>query len=187
MINSDSFKNKGYFFLLIAFFSFFPQNIYAQFSSSFFKLCVYNENDELLLVKWEGEWEVVGNRFNQDMTISEFLEFMSLTMGIETDKWELRAIFTNHLPTPHPTIMHYYTARYVSGEITPPDDCTEIAWFSKEEALEVIPYPIMKEILKAIHEYPKTLITAKGRIYLDNNGVRQEEMLEKPQPLNKVF
>lgn len=186
-MNSAFFEKEGRILLLFSLLKFFSQVINAQFSSSFFKLCVYNEKDEILLVKWEGEWEVVGNRFNQDMSISEFLEFMSLTMGIETDNWELRAIFTNHLPSPHPTIMHYYSARYVSGEITPPEDCTNIGWFRKDEAMEVIPYPIMKEILNAIHENPKTLITAKGRVYLDKNGVRQEEMIEKPHALNTAF
>lgn len=38
---------------------------------SFFKLYVTNDKDEVLLVKWEGQWEIVGERYNESVTVRE--------------------------------------------------------------------------------------------------------------------
>ena len=64
---------------------------------------------------------------------------MEADMGITLRDRKLRGLFTFHsVDRPNPTLMQYYQARYVSGDLkTPPD--TDIRWFSYREALQVIP------------------------------------------------
>jgi hypothetical protein len=50
---------------------------------SFFKLYVTNDKDEVLLVKWDGQWEIAGSKYNESLSIKDFLNKMASDMGVK--------------------------------------------------------------------------------------------------------
>ncbi len=146
---------------------------------SFMKLYVTNDQGEVLLVKWQGEWEIVGDSYNQPLSVSKFLDEMASHMGIKIKNPQLCGLYTQRWRgNPYLTLMHYYQADYVSGELQVPPDCTDIKWFSYEEALEVIPYPNMTTIMKKIKAHPEKVIGAAFERYKDDNNQTQFVTLE---------
>lgn len=59
-----------------------------------------------------------------------------------------------------------------------PEDCTDIKWFSYEEALKVITYENMKTIMKKIKQHPGKIIGAAFERYKDQNNKTQFVTLE---------
>ncbi len=146
---------------------------------SFMKLYVTNEQGEVLLVKWNGAWELSGDRYNQPLSINKFLDEMADHMGITIKNPRLCGLYTQRWQgTPYLTLMHYYQANYVSGELRVPPDCTDIRWFSYEEALEVIPYPNMITMMRQIRDNPDRVIGAAFERYKDEDNQTQFVTLE---------
>ena len=146
---------------------------------SFMKLYVTNEPGEVLLVKWNGEWEIIGDSYNQPLSINTFLDEMASHMGITIQNPRLGGLYTQRWRgNPYLTLMHYYQADYVSGELQVPPDCTDIKWFSYEEALEVIPYPNMTTMMRKIKAHPGRVIGAAFERYKDDNNQTQFVTLE---------
>ena len=120
---------------------------------SYFKLCVTNAEDEILLVKYKGDWELAGKRYTDPRTLREFTGFMAEEMGVTFTDLRLRGLFTLYYnEATNPILFHYYSATYASGDLVVPPGCTDIAWFSVEEALEIIPFEVMTMILRKMYE-----------------------------------
>ena len=135
---------------------------------SFFKVLVTNEKNEILLVKWENEWEVMGERYNKGISVLNYVDTLAQSMGIKVSNRKLAALFTQRPVTrSNPTLFHYYTAKYVSGTIRPPADCTDIKWFSYEEALKVIPYEIMRSVIVNIQKNKGKVLGASFETSVD--------------------
>ncbi|WKN42570.1 NUDIX hydrolase [Tunicatimonas pelagia] len=152
---------------------------------SFMKLYVVNESDEVLLVKWEGEWELAGSRYNDPLSVTAFLDRMAADMGVTIQNHKLCGVYTQRWQgAPYLTLMQYYQATYAGGELKVPDDCTDIRWFSYEKALEVIPYENMKRMMREIREHPGRIIGAAFERYQDENNQTQYVTLEDWYLLN---
>ena len=152
---------------------------------SFIKLYVTNDQGEVLLVKWENEWELAGDRYNQPLTIRQFLDSMSVDMGVTIKNSRLCGLYTQRWrDTPYLTLMHYYQADYSGGDLQVPPDCTDIRWFSYEEALEAIPYQNMTTIMRKIREHPGKIMGAAFERYQDENNRTQYITLEDWHVMN---
>jgi hypothetical protein len=128
---------------------------------SFFKLYITNDKKELLLVKWDNQWELVGARYNYGVSVRTFIDTIALSMGIKVKDPRLAALYTQRPVTrTNPTLMHYYTVKYDGGVPKVPSGCTDIKWFSYKEALKVIPYEIMKAVIVKINEHPRKVLGA---------------------------
>lgn len=146
---------------------------------SFFKLYVINDKDEVLLVKWNNEWEIAGNRYNDPLSVKEYLNKMASDMGISIKDPKLCGIYTQRWKnSPNLTLMQYYQATYDGGILKIPADCTDIKWFSYDEALKVIPYENMTTIMKEIKKHPGKVIGAAFERYKDENNNTQYITLE---------
>ena len=146
---------------------------------SFFKLYVTNDKDEVLLVKWDGQWEIAGNKYNESLTIKEFLNKMASDMGIKIEDAKLCGMFTQKWQGNNPpTIMQYYKARYSGGELKVPSDCTDIRWFSFDEAIKTIPYEVMTSMMKEIKKNPGKVIGAAFERYKDASNVTKYKTVE---------
>lgn len=118
---------------------------------SFFKLFVTNEKNEVMLVKWKDAWEIPGKRYKGSKTVKGFIGLMSSNHGIKVDNIKLSALITFHYNTkPNPTLMHYYSAKYASGDLRVPFGSSEIKWIPLEEAYNLIPYTEMVNIMQHI-------------------------------------
>jgi hypothetical protein len=110
---------------------------------------------------------------------------MAAEMGIQVSDVKLCGLFTQKWQgQPGATLMHYYQARYVGGEPKEPADCTEIRWFPFEEAVKVIPYPMMTDMMQQIRKNPGKVIGAAFERYKDANNVSQHRTLEDFYVLN---
>lgn len=164
------------------------QNLYAQDKSdnySFFKLYVINDKDEVLLVKWNNQWEIAGDRYNDPLSVKEYLNKMATDMGISIKDPKLCGMYTQRWKnSPSLTLMQYYKADYAGGDLKIPDDCTDIKWFGYEEALKVIPYENMVRLMKEIRKHPGKVIGAAFERYMDENNNTQFVTLENWHIIN---
>lgn len=120
-------------------------------NSHFFKLMVFNENQEILLINFDGSWEIPGARYTDNSTIPVFVDSMSKDHGIETKNTQLAALVTfHHEIRDYPTMMFYYRTQYLSGDLSTPSWGLDVKWFSVEDAYELIPYQEMNYIIKSI-------------------------------------
>ena len=110
-------------------------------NSHFFKLLVQNNNQEILLINFDGNWEIPGSRYSDNSTIPVFLDAMAKDHGIEIEHSNLAALITfHHEVRDRPTMMFYYRTQYVSGDLYTPSWGQDLKWFSLENAYELIPY-----------------------------------------------
>lgn len=129
----------------------FPLFCQNKGNSHFFKLMVFNENQEILLINFDGSWEIPGARYSDNSTIPNFINSMSKDHGIEIKNSELAALVTfHHEIRDFPTMMFYYRAQYLSGNLSTPPWGQDVKWFLIEDAYKVIPYQEMNYIMKSI-------------------------------------
>ena len=154
---------------------------YAQQKNfSYFKLCVTNEKKEILLVKYKGIWELAGKKYVDTRTISEFTSFMAEEMGVNFKELRLRGLFTFYYnEATNPILFNYYSAKYKSGDLTVPPGCTDIAWFSLEEALNIIPFETMRLILDKMFEQESYVWGASMRIHKEANSIINKVTMEQ--------
>ena len=120
---------------------------------SFMKLYVTNDHGEVLLLGGKDSFEITGARYNDSLTVKEFVDWMGERMGIKIKNIRLRGLLTFHYAwRSNPTLMHYYTAEYESGELILPEGCEEIKWMNKSETSKLIPFQEMNEIIWKINE-----------------------------------
>jgi hypothetical protein len=75
---------------------------------TFMKLYVTNNKDQMLLLGGSNEWEITGGRYNDTLSIPEFVKWMGKRMGIQIKNIRLRGLFTFHCTwRSNPTIMYY--------------------------------------------------------------------------------
>jgi hypothetical protein len=140
---------------------------------------VTNDKDEVLLVKWDGQWEIAGNRYNESLSINQFLNKIAADMGVKIVDPKLCGMFTQKWQGSNPpTIMQYYKAKYSSGDLIVPSDCTDIKWFSFDEAIKTIPYEVMTSMMKQIKKNPGKIIGAAFERYKDANSATKYKTLE---------
>lgn len=146
---------------------------------SFFKLYVTNQEGEVLLVKWDGNWEIAGNRYNEPLSINNFLTKMADDMGIKISDPKLCGLYTQRWKgASNLSIMNYYRVSYVSGDPIIPPDCSNIKWFGFKEALQVIPYKNMVRMMKEIQKNPDKITGAAFERFKDENNKTQFVVLE---------
>jgi len=152
---------------------------------SFMKLLVTNEKGEILLLGDKDGLEITGARYNDSLSIKEFVHWMGDRMGIKIKNIRLRGLLTFHYAwKTNPTVMHYYTAEYESGVLVLPTGCEKIEWVEISKAEELIPYDEMNKIIGKIGKCDY-LFGGSFRIWKDPvTGKRKSEFLEPFYKLN---
>lgn len=152
---------------------------------SFIKLIVTNEKGEMLLVGDNESLEVTGARYNDTVSLKEFINWMGNRMGIKITNIRLRGLLTFHYDwRSNPTLMHYYTAEYASGELILPEGCEKIEWVDMSKTSDLIPYEEMNRIIQKISEC-EYLFGGSFRIWKDpTTEIRKSELIEPFYRLN---
>jgi hypothetical protein len=120
---------------------------------SFMKLYVTNNDGQVLLLGGDDSWEITGARYNDTLSIIDFVNWMGHRMGINIKNIRLRGLLTFHYSwRNNPTLMHYYTAEYQNGELVLPEGCRGIKWVDKKDTPKLIPYDEMNKIIEKINE-----------------------------------
>lgn len=114
---------------------------------------VTNEDDLVLLVKsprrgWEfpGGQVEVGESLPQAL-MREIREESGVTVRVEN----VVGIYSNTASVgadgrDRPTIVNIdFICRYIDGDLTPSEESVEVGWFTKDKALKLVTYPVLRE------------------------------------------
>lgn len=167
----------------------FSAQLHAQNTTApnrnYYKICILNERDEVLLVEHNNTWELIGGEYNTPNTLVEYVETLALSANVKVKDIRLRGLFSvffNQMEKPF--VYHYYSARYESGEVRIPEGCTGAKWVGITEAKRIMRYQEMfwmvDYILKSDH-----LRGGAYRIIKDKDkGTRKVEFIEDYYDLN---
>lgn len=105
---------------------------------------VTNDEGKILLVKspWRG-WEYPGGLIEPGETFQQALHReIKEEAGVEVEITGFVGICKN---IERDIVNIDFTARYLSGELTPSEESTEVIWATPEEAMELITFPLTKK------------------------------------------
>ena len=108
---------------------------------------VTNGEGKILLVKspWRG-WEYPGGLIEPGETFQQALHReIREEAGVEVEITGFVGICKN---VERDIVNIDFTCRYISGELTPSEESTEVIWATPEEALDLITFPLTKKRLK---------------------------------------
>lgn len=153
---------------------------------SFMKLLVTNDKGEVLLLGDDLGMEITGTRYNDTLSVKECVNWMADRMGIQVKNIKLRGLVTFYYTwrDGHPTLMHYYTAEYESGNLVLPKGCDKIEWVDINKSGDLIPYDEMNKIISKIRECDY-LFGGSFRIWKNSDtGKRESQFIEPFYRLN---
>lgn len=107
---------------------------------------VTNEKNEILLVKspWRG-WEYPGGLIEPGERFEAALKReIREESGVEVEITGFVGICKN---VERNIVNIDFTARYIGGTLTTSEESTEVGWFTPEQAMEVITFPLTKKRL----------------------------------------
>ena len=116
---------------------------------------VTNEEGKILLVNspWRG-WEYPGGLIEPGETFQQALHReVREEAGVEIEITGFVGICKN---VEKNIVNIDFVCRYVSGELTTSEESTEVAWFTPQEAMEVITFPLTKKRLQNMLSMDKT-------------------------------
>lgn len=151
---------------------------------SFMKLLVTNDKGEILLLGDKDGLEITGARYNDTISVKEFVHWIGDRMGIQIKNIRLRGLLTFHYVwRSNPTLMHYYTAEYRSGELILPEGCEKIEWVDRSKSSELIPFDEMNKIIWKINDC-EYLFGGSFRIW--KNPITEKRESEFMEPFYKL-
>ena len=138
-------------------------------NATYFKVFVLNEQNQLLMVNFKGSWEPIGGTYASELTIEDAVKELVGKSRVQCGEIRLRGLFSVYYSNKGglPYAYHYYTVRHTGGEVIPPSDCEDAAWFSPEEVMDKIAFKDMGRVFEQIqgndHLWSGSWIITKNR------------------------
>ncbi len=135
---------------------------------------VTNDHNEILLVKTHVRgWDTPGGQMeNGENPIQAGIRETQEEAGVHIDIQQLRAIYTNITTG---IVIFAYVGRYLSGNLSPSEETSEVRWVKRDAVLDLITHPIVydrtQDLLnhdsRILHRtYTKNPYTIISEVYL---------------------
>lgn len=168
-------KNK-FFVLIVALFSI---NTYAQENKKpldnyvIKRLIVCNDNDELIVVKYGGTWNIPALRFNQSESYNQALSNLAKEMGVEISKPKIAGIFSfTYDFNSQSALRMFYVTNYKSGKLKTKSGWNDIKWINKKEFLKLKNQDVYSLMASKIVENVSIVWGGAFSLYKENNKVK---------------
>ncbi|WP_350286744.1 hypothetical protein [uncultured Croceitalea sp.] len=142
------------------------------------RLLIFNKKNELLMEKIESNWYPPSIVFDKRQHIKESVDSLVNGYGIATKNLRLSAYLSfKYEYHPYVTLRPYYSMEYSSGELIVPEGREDVKWMPIDEVMAKTPVEAMKETIKKITEYPRTVWSGTFMVYRkgEEHHTRQEE------------
>lgn len=153
--------------------------------STFHRLLIFNEKNELLVIKIKSvhRWVTPGWYQDDRQTVREGLDGLAASYGLRIAPPVLHGVFTLKGPEAHEMSTRLiYTTSLKGGTFSLPDSVEEARWLPVPKALETLSFPHITTQIDQITKHPGTVWGGGQQITLEN-GVYGCKALEAPYPL----
>lgn len=156
-------------------------------TSTFHRLLVFNKDNKLLLVRFEGKdwWVTPGWYQNDSQSVTDGLHSLANDHGIKIDNIELRGLFS--LMDGEEKVLStrlIYVAQHGGGNIIPPKGIGEVKWVELDKAIETITFPHIRDQIRHISQHPETVWGGTQKRYQEGDNFKSE-IVEAFYPLTK--
>lgn len=153
--------------------------------STFHRLLVFNDNNEMMVVKVKNSnrWVTPGWYQDNRLTIKDGLNALAGSYGLTINTPTLRGVFTlktaqnNEIST-----RLVYSTKIAGGQIKAPEMIEEIRWLSADQAMKLITFPHINAQIEQLTKFPGTIWGGSQLMYQED-GVYKSETLEGFYPL----
>lgn len=138
----------------------FTQTLFAQDTpTTFHRLLVFNEQNELMIVKVKNSERWVTPGWYQDGTLSikQGLDALAGTYGVTIETPSLRGVFTLQDSKGDLSTRLVYSTKISGGVLKSPEIIDEIRWLPVPQAIEAITFPHISAQLAQITKHPDTV------------------------------
>lgn len=156
--------------------------------STFHRLLIFNDNNEMLVVKITDRdlWVTPGWYQNQDSTIKEGLTNLAESYALEIHNPQLRGVFILRMGLDQKVSTRLiHSAKALNENYKLPDGIDQVKWLPVDQALEVINLPHIQYQIKQIMAYPEAVWGGTQKMRWEG-GVNKFEVVEDFYPLFAV-
>lgn len=134
-------------------------NLIAQNISTFHRMLILNEQNELMVIKIKeyDVWVTPGLYQNDHLTIKEGLDSIASTYGLTLSNPELRGIFTLRSEVGDKKSLstrNMFVLQTNERETKSPDLITEVKWLRIDEATQLLSFPHISSMAKHVIDNP---------------------------------
>jgi hypothetical protein len=129
------------------------------------KLVASDDQGRVLVIRSRGQWEIPGTEMPAEQSDTEegcrrFLDEFAAELGLQVEEPRLAGVFLQRFETriEKATEFRWYAARAMV--VAPPADI-ETKWINVSDAVEQIPYPMGRRILRQLTDRPDVVWTAE--------------------------
>ncbi len=149
--------------LLLSLFILVSLNLYAQDNAGipiFHRLLIYNQNNEVLIVKIKNTeyWLTPGIYQDDKLYLKEGLWTLANAYGLEISQPELHAVFMlKYANDTKLSIRNIFVSQTKDGVNKRPEFVSEVKWVSLKEAKKMLSFPHIIAMVNQVSSYPKTI------------------------------
>ena len=125
--------------------------------STFDRLLILNDNNELLMAKIEGKdfWVTPGWYQDKDQTIQQGLTKLAADFGLTTSQPQLKGVFTlKNQRNDIFSIRNFYIVKVESGKLQTPETIEKVEWMTIDDAMKKLTFPHIRILSQQIFDHP---------------------------------
>lgn len=155
--------------------------------SSFHRLLIFNDHNELLLVKIKDKpiWVTTGWYQDNQLSIMQGLKQLAGDFGFEITQPKLVGIFNlQDEDGKVVSLRNFYTTKVKSGSLKLPAFIEKAEWLSVDEAVKRSSFPHINWLTKQVLDHPYTVWGGSIKSYKEG-GSFKAELVEPFYPMTK--